>query len=68
MKLRLTSKMKLGAVPAATVPASVKNYFRYASVNKLSKHLCPSCGTPIRRHGIRRVVLCPVCDAKMTLA
>lgn len=35
--------------------------FRYASVCKLSKYRCRSCGTPIRSTGIRRVVLCPVC-------
>lgn len=35
----------------------------YASVCKLSKHRCCSCGTPIRRRGVRRVVLCPICNA-----
>ena len=29
----------------------------------ISKHRCCSCGAPIRRRGVRRVVLCPVCDA-----
>ena len=33
----------------------------YASVCELSKHRCRVCGAPIRRRGIRRVVLCPVC-------
>ena len=41
--------------------------FRYASVSKLSKHRCCSCGAPIQRVGIRRVVLCPVCGTRNEL-
>lgn len=43
------------------------DHFRYASVSKLSKHWCRSCGAPIRREGIRRVVLCPVCGTRNEL-
>ena len=43
------------------------DFFRYASVCKLSKHRCCFCGTPIRRRGIRRVVLCPVCGMENEL-
>jgi len=39
----------------------------YASVSELSKHRCRSCGAPIRRRGIRRVVRCPVCGTRNEL-
>lgn len=39
----------------------------YASVSELSKHRCRACGVPIRRTGLRRVVLCPVCGARNEL-
>lgn len=42
--------------------ASTNSYFRYAVVSRLSAYKCCSCSTPIRRRGIRRVVICPVCN------
>lgn len=42
--------------------ASTNSYFRYAVVSRLSRYKCCSCSTPIRRRGIRRVVICPVCN------
>lgn len=39
----------------------------YASVCKLSRHRCRACGVPIRRTGLRRVVLCPVCGTRNEL-
>ena len=54
-----------GAVPAA--PAPGPGPFCYASVCKLSKHRCCSCGAPIRSVSIRRVVLCPVCGSRNKL-
>lgn len=68
MKIRLTSQ-GAGAIAVAADPdrASSLDFFRYASVCKLSKYRCCFCGTPIRRRGVRRVVLCPVCDAAVEL-
>lgn len=42
--------------------ASTNSYFRYAVESRLSRYKCCSCSTPIRRRGIRRVVICPVCN------
>lgn len=42
--------------------ASELDCFRYAVADILAKHKCCSCSTPIRRRGIRRVVICPVCN------
>lgn len=42
--------------------ASVNPYFRFAVADVLAKYKCCSCSTPIRRRGIRRVVICPVCN------
>ena len=65
MKLRITSSNRAGGVAAPADPnrASSLDFFRYASLCRVSKHRCCSCGAPIRRRGVRRVVLCPVCDA-----
>lgn len=56
-----TSRFGVGG----TIPEALgeKPLFRYASLCRVSKHRCCSCGAPIRRRGVRRVVLCPVCDA-----
>ena len=65
MKLKMTSSNRAGgaATPADPNRASSLDFFRYASLCRVSKHRCCSCGAPIRRRGVRRVVLCPVCDA-----
>lgn len=42
--------------------ASRVDAFRFAVADVLSKYKCCSCSTPIRRRGIRRVVICPVCN------
>lgn len=42
--------------------ASELDWFRFAVVDVFAKHKCCSCSTPIRRRGIRRVVICPVCN------
>ena len=65
MKLRTTSSNRAGGVGAPADPnrASSLDFFRYASLCRVSKHRCCSCGAPIRRRGARRVALCPVCDA-----
>lgn len=68
MNIRLTSQ-GAGAIAVAADPdrASSLSFFRYASACKLAKHQCRFCGTPIRRRGVRRVVLCPVCNAALDL-
>ena len=69
MKLRMTSSNRAGGVGAPADPnrASSLDFFRYASVCKLSKHRCCACGAPIRSVSIRRVVLCPVCGSRNKL-
>ena len=69
MKLRMTSSNRAGgaATPADPNRASSLDFFRYASVCKLSRHRCRVCGNPIRRSGVRRVVRCPVCNAENNL-
>ena len=69
MKLRMTSSNRAGGVGAPADPnrASSLDFFRYASLCRVSKHRCRVCGNPIRRTGIRRVVRCPVCNAENSL-
>ena len=60
---KYTSKIEI----EVSVEEEQKPGLCYASISKLSKHKCRSCGAPIRSTSIRRVVLCPVCGARNEL-